>query len=102
MAKVLIASFSQTGSTKKIADLISKGLHSSDWEITHFNISGNYIHPVDVKITEEKQKIIPSNFPLSSGITKPTALAAPVVVGIIETAADLALLKSLWGRSKIL
>ncbi len=41
MARVLIASFSQTGSTKKVADLITKGLHSSDWEITHFNISEN-------------------------------------------------------------
>jgi flavodoxin len=30
MARVLIASFSQTGSTKKVADLIAKGLHSSD------------------------------------------------------------------------
>lgn len=41
MARVLIASFSQTGSTKKVADLITKGLQSSNWEITHFNISGN-------------------------------------------------------------
>jgi len=41
MARVLIASFSQTGSTKKVADLIAKGLQSSEWEITHFNISAN-------------------------------------------------------------
>jgi len=41
MTKVLIATFSQTGSTKKIADQIAKGLLSSNWEITHFKISGN-------------------------------------------------------------
>ena len=41
MASVLIASFSQTGSTKKVADLIANGLQSPDWEVTHFNISGN-------------------------------------------------------------
>jgi len=41
MAKVLIASFSQTGSTKKVVDLIAKGLKTSNWEITHVNISGN-------------------------------------------------------------
>ncbi len=41
----------------------------------------------------------PSSFPFSSGKIFPIALAAPVVVGIIETAADLALLKSLCGRS---
>ena len=29
----------------------------------------------------------PSSLPLSSGSTRPTALAAPVVVGIIESAA---------------
>ncbi len=43
----------------------------------------------------------PSIFPLSSGITSDTALAAPVVVGIIETAAALALLRSLCGKSRI-
>jgi flavodoxin/ferredoxin len=48
MAKVLIASFTQTGSTKKVADLIAKGLNSSNWEITHFNISGS-----DIPIIEE-------------------------------------------------
>jgi flavodoxin len=41
MIKVLIASFSQSGSTKKIADLIAAGLNSSKCEITHFAISGN-------------------------------------------------------------
>lgn len=41
MARVLIASFSQTGSTKKVAEQIAKGLQFSNWEITHFNISGN-------------------------------------------------------------
>ena len=39
---------------------------------------------------------IPSSLPLSSGITSPTAVAAPVLVGIIESAADLALNKSEW------
>jgi len=47
MAKVLIASFSQTGSTKKVADLIAKGLNSANWEITHFSISGNEIPELD-------------------------------------------------------
>lgn len=46
MSKVLIASFSQTGSTKKIADLIAAGLNSSKCEITHFAISGNEIPDV--------------------------------------------------------
>ena len=41
MAKVLIAYFSQTGSTKKIADQIAEGLLSSNWEITHFKILEN-------------------------------------------------------------
>ena len=43
----------------------------------------------------------PSIFPFNSGITSDTAFAAPVVVGMIETAAALALLKSLCGKSKI-
>ena len=42
---------------------------------------------------------MPSSFPLSSGITSPMALAAPVVVGIIFMAAALALLKSLCIKS---
>lgn len=41
MAKVLIAAFSQTGSTKKIADQIAKGLNSSNCEVTHLRISGD-------------------------------------------------------------
>ena len=44
----------------------------------------------------------PSSLPFSSGITSPTAFAAPVVVGIILIAAALARRKSLWGRSSIL
>lgn len=47
MTKVLIATFSQTGSTKKIADQIAKGLQSSDWEVTHFSISGNDLPELD-------------------------------------------------------
>lgn len=47
MARVLIASFSQTGSTKKVADLIAKGLQTSNWKITHFSISGNAIPELD-------------------------------------------------------
>ena len=39
MTKVIIATFSQEGSTKKIAEQIAKGLASSDWEITHCNIA---------------------------------------------------------------
>ena len=42
---------------------------------------------------------MPSNFPFSSGITSPTALAAPVLVGIIDTAAARARRRSLCGRS---
>lgn len=38
---------------------------------------------------------IPSSLPFRSGITLPTAFAAPVVVGICERAADLARLRSL-------
>mgnify|MGYP003348340775 CR=1 FL=1 len=44
---------------------------------------------------------MPSNLPLSSGITSPTALAAPVVVGIIDIAAARARRRSLCGRSRI-
>lgn len=47
MDKVLIASFSQTGSTRKLADLIAKGLNSSDWEITHHDISGSDIPNIE-------------------------------------------------------
>jgi flavodoxin/NAD-dependent dihydropyrimidine dehydrogenase PreA subunit len=43
MTKVLIATFSQTGSTKKIADQIGKGLTSSNCEVTHISISDNVI-----------------------------------------------------------
>ena len=41
----------------------------------------------------------PSSLPLSSGSTSPTAVAAPVVVGIIESAAARARRRSLCGRS---
>ncbi len=41
----------------------------------------------------------PSSFPLSEGMTSATAFAAPVVVGTIDTAALLALRKSLCGAS---
>ncbi len=44
---------------------------------------------------------IPSNFPCIFLSTNPVALAAPVLVGIIFTAAARALLKSLWGPSTI-
>src|SRR6186713_2640232 len=43
---------------------------------------------------------MPSRRPLSSGSTSPTAVAAPVVVGIIESAAARARRKSLCGRSR--
>jgi flavodoxin/NAD-dependent dihydropyrimidine dehydrogenase PreA subunit len=39
MTKVLIATFSQTGSTKKIADQIAKGLSSSNLDVTHLEIT---------------------------------------------------------------
>ena len=45
---------------------------------------------------------IPLSFPSSWGRTSATAFAAPVVVGIMERAADLALLRSLWGKSRSL
>ena len=41
MKKVLIATFSQAGSTKKIADQIDKGMLLKDWEITHTNITND-------------------------------------------------------------
>ncbi len=44
---------------------------------------------------------MPSILPLSSGMTRPTALAAPVVVGIWDTAAARARRRSLWGASRI-
>ena len=42
---------------------------------------------------------IPSNFPFKCGNTFPTALAAPVEVGMIFSAAALLLRKSEWGTS---
>ena len=39
---------------------------------------------------------VPSNLPFNLGKTKLNAYAAPVEVGIIEIAAPLALLRSLW------
>src|SRR5256886_2638329 len=42
---------------------------------------------------------IPWNLPFSSGMTSAIALAAPVVVGITESAAARARRKSLWGAS---
>ena len=42
---------------------------------------------------------IPSSFPFRSGSTSPTATAAPVVVGIIDTPAARARRRSLCGRS---
>ena len=42
---------------------------------------------------------MPSSLPFSSGSTSPTALAAPVVVGIIDSAAARARRRSLCGRS---
>jgi len=44
----------------------------------------------------------PLSLPASSGITRPTAVAAPVIVGIMLTAAARALRKSfLCGRSRM-
>src|SRR3990170_962574 len=42
---------------------------------------------------------IPFIFPLHDGRTKPIAFAAPVLVGMMLTAAALALRRSLWTRS---
>ena len=47
------------------------------------------------------RRAYPSNLPLRSGITSATALAAPVVVGIMLMAAARARRRSLWGRSRI-
>ena len=44
---------------------------------------------------------MPSNLPFSSGSTRPTAFAAPVVVGIIDSAAARPRLQSLCGKSRI-
>ena len=41
----------------------------------------------------------PSNLPCNSGTTKPTAAAAPVLVGIIDSAAARARRKSVWYTS---
>ncbi len=45
---------------------------------------------------------VPSSLPFSSGITRPTALAAPVLVGIIDTAAARARCRSLCSVSTVL
>ena len=42
---------------------------------------------------------MPSSLPFSSGSTSPTAIAAPVVVGMIDSAAARARRRSLCGRS---
>lgn len=44
---------------------------------------------------------MPVSFPATSGRTRPTALAAPVVVGIMDMAAALARRMSEWGRSRM-
>src|SRR2546426_577613 len=44
---------------------------------------------------------IPSSLPLRCGSTRPTAVAAPVVVGIMLTAPARARRRSLWGKSWI-
>ena len=44
---------------------------------------------------------MPLSLPFSWGSTSETAFAAPVVVGIMDKAAARALLRSLWGRSRI-
>ena len=47
MIKTLIATFSQAGSTKKIAHKIALGLSASNWEVTHINITGSTIPDLD-------------------------------------------------------
>lgn len=44
--KVLIATFSQRGSTRKIADKIAFGLINSNFEVTHYTIKGNEAHDI--------------------------------------------------------
>ena len=46
------------------------------------------------------RRATPLSFPFSSGMTSPTAVAAPVDVGTMESAAALALLRSLWEPSR--
>lgn len=48
------------------------------------------------------RRAIPFIFPFSDGITLPIAFAAPVVVGTIESAADLPRRRSLWVWSRML
>jgi flavodoxin/NAD-dependent dihydropyrimidine dehydrogenase PreA subunit len=43
MTKVLIATFSQTGSTKKIAEQITIGLRTANLDVTHFEITRDAI-----------------------------------------------------------
>ena len=43
MTKVLIATFSQNGSTKKIADQIAQGLVSSNCVVTQISITENQV-----------------------------------------------------------
>lgn len=43
MAKVLIATFSQYGSTGKVSEQITKSLRSSNWEVDHFSIGSDSV-----------------------------------------------------------
>jgi len=43
MNKVLIATFSQTGSTKKTAEQITIGLRTANLDVTHFEITRDAI-----------------------------------------------------------
>ena len=84
--------------------LVSKIFFNSDFEAfdNELFISSTERFFLDEKTNSTKEtfgvgtlKETPSIFPFSSGITSPRDFVAPVVVGMIELGAPLALLKSL-------
>jgi len=84
--------------------LVSKIFFNSDFEAfdNELFISSTERFFLDEKTNSTKETFgvgtlieIPSTLPFSSGITSPRDFVAPVVVGIIELGALLALLKSL-------
>ena len=84
--------------------LVFKIFFNSDFEafINELFISYTVMFFFEEKINSIKETFgvgtlieTPSTFPFNSGITSPRDLVAPVVVGIIELGALLALLKSL-------
>src|SRR5262249_53940581 len=65
------------------------------------DLAGSTVRATTETVAEGTRIAMPSSLPLSSGSTRPTAVAAPVVVGIMLTAPARARRRSLWGKSWI-